>query len=189
MQHIPSESDDIKAWKLRASSMALDERWFPVRKDTVELPSGKVIDDYLVWESPTIATVVPYTKDGLFVICEQYRHAVGKNMFQFPAGGVNKDETPEAAAVRELEEETGYKCGKLTSLGKSAAYPTKVTGYHHLFFAEDVTPTGQKMDDENELTRIYLITPEELVGLIDDGKFEVSDSLVAGLMVLRRLGL
>jgi len=160
-----------------------------VRKDKIKLPSGKIVDDYFVWESPNIATVVPFTADGRFVICEQYRYAVGKNMYQFPAGGVNQDETPEVAARREMREETGYTSDDLTSLGKSAAYPTKMSGYHYLFLAQNAQPHGQKITDENEPTHTLLVAPRELMQLIDSGEFEVADSLAAAFLTMRKLGL
>lgn len=191
MSNTVSQKDiiEIKPWKLLSTSMALSESWFPVRKDEVELPSGKIIDDYFVWESPTIATVVPITEDGMFVVCEQYRYAVAKNMYQFPAGGLNKGEAAEAAARREMEEETGYISDDVTFLCKSAAYPTKMSGFHHLFLAKNAKCVGVKSDNENEPTRVCLKTPQELIHLIEKGEFEVADSLAAALLVLRKLGL
>lgn len=191
MTHTPPSQDniEIKPWKVLSTRMVLSERWFPVRKDEVELPSGQIVNDYFVWESPTIATMVPVTEDGKFVICEQYRHGVGKNMYQFPAGGVNMDESPEAAAKREMEEETGYTSDDVTFLARYAAYPTKMSGYHHLFLAKNSKLTGVKQEDENEPTRVSLITPQELQYLIKNGKFEVGDSLAAALLALRELGL
>ncbi len=191
MTNTPTSQDgsEIKPWKLLSTRMVLSERWFPVRKDIIELPSGTIVDDYFVWQSPDIATIVPFTSDGQFVICEQYRHAVGRIMFQFPAGGLNKDETPEAAARRELAEETGYTSDDVTFLSKSACSPTKASGYHHLFFAKNAQLTRRKQDDENEPIRVYLKTPAELIHLINTGEFEVADSLCAALLVLRKLGL
>ncbi len=188
MSENPTSNEQIKKWKKISSSLALPEPWFRVRKDEVELASGKVIDDYFVWESPTIATMVPVTSDGKFVLCEQYRYAVDKIMYQFPAGGVGKNESPEEAARRELEEETGYVASDVEFLGDSAAYPTKLSGWHHLYLAKDVQPTGIKQDDENEPSRVILKTPEELWAMINGNEFQVADSLVAALLALKRLG-
>jgi ADP-ribose pyrophosphatase len=181
--------DQIKAWKQLSSKYALPEPWFRVRKDEIQLASGNVIDDYFVWESPTIATIVPITEDGKFVLCEQYRYAVDKIMYQFPAGGVEKNESVEDGARRELEEETGYVADTLEFLGDSAAYPTKMSGWHHLYLARNVRPDGVRQDSENEPTRVVLKTPEELWELILTNQFQVADSLVAGLLVMKKLGL
>jgi ADP-ribose pyrophosphatase len=178
----------IKKWRKISSSFALSESWFRVRKDSVQLASGKIIDDYFVWESPSIATTVPFTSDGKFVLCEQYRYAVDKIMYQFPAGGVEKNESPEEAAMRELEEETGYTASEVEFLGDSAAYPTKLSGWHHLYLAKDVQPTGRKHEDENEPTRVVHKSPEELWTMINNNEFQVADSLIAALIALTRLG-
>jgi hypothetical protein len=108
----------IRTWDTLASSVALAEPWFTVRRDTVRLPSGTVLDDFFVWESPHIVTVVPYTADGRFVLIRQYRHAIGLIDYQFPAGGADPGEPPEGAALREMEEETGFTGGELVHLYK-----------------------------------------------------------------------
>ena len=185
------ENDDmvIKPWKRISLEVALDEKWFPVTKHTVELPSGTVLNDYFVWSSPDIAVVVPITSDGKFVVCQQYRFAVDKIMYQFPAGAINKNEEPEAAAWREMEEESGYTGGEMTYLGKVTPFGPKMTGWHHMFLAQNVVMGGQKDDDENEPTKIYLMTATELQQLIEDGEFESGDCLTAALLVFRKLGL
>ena len=162
MTNDSSQSDQIKKWQQISSSYALPEPWFKVRKDEVRLPSGTVVNDYFVWESPDIATVVPVTEDGKFVVIEQYRYGVDKIMYQFPAGGVEKGETHEDAARRELEEETGYIAGPIEFLGDSSGYPTKMSGWHHLFLARNVKLEGVPQDDENEPTRVILMTSDEL---------------------------
>src|SRR5688572_20697442 len=150
-------NDEIKPWKILSSKMALDVKWFPVRQDTVELPSGKVIDDYYLYESPEIAVVVPVTTDGKFVICQQYRHAVGQIMYQFPSGTVPKGETPLRSAERELLEETGYIAPHFEPLIKVAAYATKLTGWQNIFLAEGATQKQVPPYDPEEATRIVLV--------------------------------
>ena len=176
-------------WKLLSSIKALNERWFMVRQDTVELPSGKVVDDYYIWESPDIATIVPITADGKFVMCEQYRHAINTVLLQFPAGGVGNNETPQQAALREMEEETGYKGGKVTKLATVSVYPTKLTGLNYLFMATNVQPEGVKHDDEMEETRVVLKSSEELWALIHGDEVQIADSTAAALLALKKLGL
>lgn len=142
--------NSVRPWETIASSRALEEKWFPVRKDVVRLPSGKIVDDYFVWESPRIVTVIPVTPEGKFVLVRQYRHAIGKLLHQFPAGAVDKGEELVAAAKRELEEETGYVCRELVHLATLAPYATKMTGTEDVYIGLDATPSGKQHYDEQE---------------------------------------
>lgn len=182
-------NDEIKPWKTLSSSVALNEKWFPVRKDVVQLPSGKIVDDYFVWESPHIAKVVPVTPDGQFVLVRQYRHALGKITHQFPAGAVDEGESLGSAARRELEEETGYISDKLIHLGAGAPYATKITGTVDIFLASDATPTGKKHYDEQEESEVVFKTPDELLALLDRDELQQMDLFAATFLALRHLKL
>lgn len=183
-----STSDDtVQPWKIVSSSKALDEKWFPVRKDVVQLPSGKIVDDYFVWESPHIAMVVPITPDGEFVLVQQYRHAVGKILHQFPAGAVDEGESLEAAARRELEEETGYTASQLVHLGTGAPYSTKLTGVMEVFLALDATPNGRKHYDVQEESNVVIVTKDELLDLLGSGQLQQTDFFAATFLALRYL--
>ena len=178
----PTHLDDdqpVQPWELLSSELALDEKWFPVRKDRVRLPSGKIIDDYFVWESPTIVVVVPVTDDGKFIMVEQYRHAIKKNEIQFPAGGVDPGESNEQAALRELEEETGYRAKEVIHLGTVSVYPTKVSGPFEIYLALGVTPDGQRHYDEQEETRVIPMTRTELVDHLDSTDSRPQSTLAA----------
>lgn len=179
----------VSKWKTLASEMALDEKWFPVRKDRIELPQGKVIDDYFVWESPRIAMVVPVTPEGKFVLVRQYRHALGEIFCQFPAGALDKGELAEAAAIRELQEETGYRCQKLVFLGSLSPYATKMTGVVDVYLAQNATFDHPPEYDEQEESETILLTPEELVALPDTQEVFASDLLACIFLAFRHLDL
>jgi len=76
---------------------------------TVEAPTnGKVIDDFYTLWQPDWVLILARTAAGKWVMTEQYRHGTGKIALEFPAGIIDKGETPEQAAIRELQEECGY---------------------------------------------------------------------------------
>ena len=79
-----------------------------VAKETCELPNGKVIDDFYTLWQPDWVLILARTTEGKWVMTEQYRHGTGKIALEFPAGIIDKGETPEKAAIRELQEECGY---------------------------------------------------------------------------------
>ncbi|MGH3735769.1 MAG: NUDIX hydrolase [Micromonosporaceae bacterium] len=178
---------DGHTWTVSGSRQRIDDPWCMLRQDDVVLPSGARIDGYYVWDSPHIATVIPVTPDGRWVLCRQYRHAVGRVMLQFPAGMISDGERPEAAALRELEEETGYTARKLEHLADLAMYPTKLSGWHHIYLARDVVRTGSKADDPHEPIETVIVTEPELHKLIDTGELQVGDSMAGVLLAFRAL--
>lgn len=177
----------IQPWKVLASSIAFNERWLRVRKDTVELPSGKIVNDYFMWEAPHIVMVVPITTAGMFVMVEQYRHAIGKVLLQFPAGAADGREPTETAARRELREETGYSAHELIYLGSSAPYSTKITDTMDIYLAPNATDTHMPHHDEQEETNVHLLTAEEVLALIEPGQSQPADLFAAAFLALRYL--
>lgn len=189
-----SEENDTQCypvglWKTLRSEKALDEKWFPVRKDTVQLPSGKILDDYFVWDGPVIAMVVPVTPEGNIVLCRQYRHGLGKIIYQLPAGAVDKNETPSQAAIRELEEETGYQSDDVRFLLSGSPYCTKTTATTEMFIAQNARPTGKRHNDELEPTEVSVHTPTEVRQLIAEDQFTDLSSTAAVLYAFEQLGL
>jgi 8-oxo-dGTP pyrophosphatase MutT (NUDIX family) len=98
----------MKPWKLLDSENIVDAPWLKVAKEKCELPNGKVIDDFYTLWQPDWVMILPRTKDGKWVMTKQYRHGIQKIALEFPAGIIDKGETPEDAAIRELQEECGY---------------------------------------------------------------------------------
>ena len=98
----------MKPWKLLDSEFLVNAPWLKVAKEKCELPNGKVIDDFYTLWQPDWVLILARTKEGKWVMTEQYRHGTGKIALEFPAGIIDKGETPEEAAIRELQEECGY---------------------------------------------------------------------------------
>lgn len=179
-----AQSDD--PWRVLDSDMALDVPWMRIRRDRLVMQPATPAVDYYVWEGPDIATIVPRTPTGDFVLCRQYRHALRRSLLQFPAGQVDPGESPADAARRELMEETGYAAGTLVPLGTLAAYPTKYTGLHHLFLAPDVHQQAEPQPDPSEVITIELFSREQLQQSLGTPDFMVADSVAAALLALNR---
>lgn len=96
-------------WKLLKTEYLVDAPWLKVAKETCELPNGKVIDDFYTLWQPDWVLILARTAEGKWVMTEQYRHGTGKIALEFPAGIIDKGEAPEQAALRELQEECGYR--------------------------------------------------------------------------------
>lgn len=175
-------------WETVSSTLRIDSPHFRVRQDDIRLPSGRYVDGYYVWESPSIATVVPRTESGEFVLVRQWRHAVGRTMLQFPAGAIDDGESPEQAAHRELFEETGYTAPSMTHLGETVAFPTKATGWHHLFLADHAQFQSPPPEDPMEQSATVVVTQDELQRMLLHTEIQVAGSVTAGLLALQHIG-
>lgn len=179
----------LKNWKLLNSKMAFDHRWFKVRQDTVELPNGRILDDYLVSLGGTIVLIVPVTRDGKWLLVKQYKHAAGQVMLEFPAGYVDKQEDVTRAAKRELLEETGYESKEYSLLATLTNNPTKEAGEIHIYLARGAERVAEPKLDDTEEIEIEFATPQKVDDLIARGDIWVSASIAAAHLAFRRLGI
>lgn len=94
---------------------------FSVDRERVRLPHGPTVTLDLV-RHPRSVVILPVPEAGHVILVRQYRHAVGRWLWEAPAGSVDEGETPEAAAKRECHEEVGQVPDTVVRLG--ALYPT-----------------------------------------------------------------
>ncbi|MDE6485368.1 MAG: NUDIX hydrolase [Duncaniella sp.] len=169
---------EIKKWKILSSEYLITRPWLTARRDTVEYPDGRVNDEYYVLEYPTWINVIARRKDGMFVMVEQYRHGLGEVLVELCAGVAEKGEAPEAAARRELLEETGYGNGRWSLLTVLSANPGSQNNLSYSFLAEDVELIcdEQHLDDTEDLN-VKLLSWEQLSGMLAEDK--VRQSLMA----------
>ncbi|YAF94517.1 MAG: NUDIX hydrolase [Nodularia sp. CChRGM 3473] len=172
--------DNIKKWHILKSKMVLNHRWCQVRQDKIELPNGQIIDDFFVVIRPEIALILPITNNQEIVFVRQYRHGVGEILLELPAGSFDAaKEDAETAAVRELQEETGYVAQKVTKLATLYDNPVKDTNQIHLFLAENVRNSGVRKLDITEDIEIVLIPVESVFEQITQGEIAVTGSIAA----------
>ncbi|MDP2873906.1 MAG: NUDIX hydrolase [bacterium] len=179
----------MQKWKTLESGMALDNRWFKVRRDKVELPNGKILDDYFVWESGNVAMVVPITQDNKLVFVRQYKHGVAEVMIEYPAGYVDKMEDPAQGAKRELAEETGYVAQEVIPLAKVVHNPTKETGCLFIYLAKVSNKQSQKNLDVSEEIEVLELPIRDVLEMIADGRIWVAGTIAGTYLALAKLGL
>lgn len=177
---------DLKKWTTLKSKMVLDHPWCRVRQDEIELPNGKIIDDYFVTIKPDIAMVLPITSNREIIFVRQYRHAVGEFFLELPAGNFDSTkETAEAAAIRELTEETGYIPEELIKIGTLYDKPSKDTNQIHLFLAENVSKVGEQQLDITEEIEVIFIPVESVLDKIIQGEISVAGTVAALFLGLK----
>ena len=157
------------AWRVTASSYVIDTPYLRLRKDTIALPDGTVIDDYYVRESRGFVIVFAVTTENDVVLVRQYKHGIGKVVLELPAGAIDQNETPLQTAIRELAEETGYEAASMESLGNYITEPTNSDARVYLFLALNARPTGEQQLDITETIDVELANFDELRELVRTG--------------------
>ncbi len=164
---------DMK-WKTLKSEYIIKRPWLTARRDTVELPTGVVNDEYYVLEYPTWVNVIAVTNGGEYVFIRQYRHGLGETCMEIVAGVCEEGEQPEAAARRELMEETGYAGGTWRELMTVSANTSTMTNLTHCFLATGVERAGGQHLDRTEDIEVHLLTEEEAFALLSGDKIRQS---------------
>ncbi|MDB9304972.1 MULTISPECIES: NUDIX hydrolase [Cyanophyceae] len=170
----------LKKWHILTSEMVINHRWCQVRQDEIQLPNGKIIDDFFVVIRPEIALILPITNNQEIVFVRQYRHGVGEILLELPAGSFDATkENAETAAIREFQEETGYVAQKLTKIATLYDNPVKDTNKIHLFLAENVIKIGEQKLDVTEDIEVVLIPLASVLDKIINGEVCVAGSVAA----------
>lgn len=155
-------------------------------KDTMLTPDGKVTYwDHI--EHKGAAAMVPVFDDGRIVLVRQYRNSLDEETLEIPAGGLEKGEDTRTAAIRELEEETGYKASensvsKLVSVYTAVAFCNEVID---VYVADNLVKTSQKLDEEENIN-VELYTLDEIMKMIFDGVIKDSKTVSAVLAYAER---
>ncbi len=161
-------------------------RTIHVTVDKVRLPNDREMDVEMVHHKGAVA-IVPVIDDDVLMV-RQYRYATGGWLLEIPAGKLEPGEKPEACAIRETEEETGYRPAELEPLGWIWPTPGFCNEKIWLFLGKGLTQTQQGLEDDEvlELERMPLKEAIEKAarGEIHDGK-----STCALLRAARRLGI
>ncbi len=177
-------------WKVLSSEYLFNEQWFKVRKDVCETPGGKIVDPYYVYEFPTWVGVLPVTEDGKIVMVRQYRHALEETCIEIPGGCVDAtDKDFEAAAARELMEETGYAFSSYDYLGRISPNPSTNTNLLHMFLARGGKKVSVQQLDENEEIDILLLSIDELKELVKENKIVQSMHVCCILYAFMKMGI
>ncbi len=151
-----------------------------IYRDHMALPDGRTA----VWdfvEHKGAAAAVAVTAEGKLLMVRQYRNALERYTLEIPAGALNEPGEPkEECAARELEEETGYRAGKLTwlmNVNTTVAFCNELIG---IYVAEDLTPVGQHLD-EDEFLNVEEHELDELIQMIFDGR--ITDGKTAAALL------
>ncbi len=161
--------DEALCWKTLSSKTILHHRVMDfVEKD--EQASDGLTGKYVAIRTRDWVIAVP-VHEGRFVMVRQWRHGMEGITVEFPGGVKESDETPEEGAARELLEETGYRAGRITVIGRCNPNPAIYGNTITFVLAEDLTATNELHTDEDEFVEPVELPVEEVIERFGDGEF------------------
>jgi ADP-ribose pyrophosphatase len=177
-------------WEVISTQRILDSHYLKIRSEHVKLPNGVLIPDYYIIENRGWVGILPFTEDGRFLINRQYKHGIGEEVLEFPAGMIEEGEEPLETAHRELMEETGYSIAsdEIEFLAEMVANPTGAQARIWWYLGRNARKTGVQNFDPGEDIQNFLVMPAELLALIHSGQFNIPGHIAAAYMALERLG-
>ena len=153
--------------KTSSSAIVFQGKLLDVRRDKVILPNGdNGIREWI--NHPGAVCCIPKLPNGKIALIRQYRYSVRKMMIELPAGKLDKNEAPEDCAIRELEEEIGYKANKITFLTNIHPAIGFANEKMWIYYAEDLEKTNQKLDSD-EFIEIIPTKLEDALKMVWNG--------------------
>ncbi len=175
-------------WKILDSKMVFQSKMFQARADKCLLPDGRVMEPYYVIEMPDWTNTVIITKDQKIVLVRQYRHAKGITTLELPGGILELGEEPQASAIREMREETGYVSSEIEFLFQVAPNPAINNNTAYFFMAKNAEKLADTCFDPYENIEIETYTKDELKELLAENKLQHGVQLGAIYHAMLRLG-
>ncbi len=161
-------SDKKEIYKGRVVALSVEEHTLPdgrsARFEIVRHPGG--------------ACALPLLEDGRVMLVRQFRPPVGRMVLELPAGKLDAGEPPEVCIRRELQEETGYRAGRIEKLGEMLTAVGFCDERIHIYLARDLEPVGQALEPDEYIELVPLPLNEALAmvlsGEIIDGKTQLA---------------
>ncbi len=173
----------MNAAKLLSTRIAYKGKHIQVREDRVIEPSGYEASREIVVHPGAVCIVARPTPLEVILI-RQYRHATGRELIEIPAGTLHEGEDPLECAIRELEEETGYRAAKMVERGRFWTTPGFTTEFMYLYEASELKKTRIN-PDEDEAIEVEVARRSAALQMIDDGRIQDGKSILGLLRILK----
>jgi len=145
----------------------LEENGVEIVRDVVRHPGG--------------AGALPLFDDGRVALVRQYRHPARRELLEIPAGKIESGETPEICAAREIEQEIGFRAGRMEKLAQFYSTPGFCEERLYVYLATDLTPCSRNLDHD-ELIEIVFLSFPEATKMAERGEIEDSKTIIALLL-------
>ena len=154
-----------------------------LRKDEVLLPNGKGAIREVVEHGG--GSCILAEREGKFLLVKQFRYPYKEVIWEIPAGKINDGEAPEQTAIRELEEECGYRAERVEKLFDVYPSPAYTGEIIRVFKAEGLKKTATHLD-EDEFVSAFWVEKDEIKKMIKNGEIKDGKTLIALLFALNK---
>jgi len=180
----------MSEWKIKSSEYLLKHKFMTLRKDVCETQEGAIVDPYFVLEFPSWVQVLAFDNENRVLITQQYRHGVQQVICGLPTGFAEpSDKSALDSARRELIEETGFDAERIIKTGELYPNPATQNNQVHCFAAFNIKKVKEPDNDPSERISTQFVTVNELLQMIDDGRFTHALHVAGIFVTLRRLKL
>lgn len=178
----------LKPWSIISQQIQYQKNWFSVVTQKVQLPDGRILDPYFVVNVPNWTNIIIATQKDELVMVKQYRQAAQTFTIE-PAGGlIDKNETPLQAAIREMQEETGYTSNEISLLGEVFPNPALQATKAYFYLAQNAQLTGQRNFDEFEEIEVVQLPKSVVLNMLQNNEFTNGVQVGAIYKALLKLG-
>ena len=156
--------------KIRERTVLDCGNFLRVDAHTLKLPDGRVIEQWPVITTPDYVNILARDRHGRFLFFKQTKYVAPALKLSPPGGYIEKGETPEEAAKRELMEETGYHCDQWKFLGRYVVDGNRGCGAAHLFLALDAEASASPqrgVSDDLEDQELVFLERADVEALLD----------------------
>lgn len=179
---------DSYQWKKTGSEPGPHIKLFQVRYDWMRNPRNGAEERMVILEGRDSANVVALTAANQILLIRQFRFGIGADTLELPGGLMEEGEELQAAAARELTEETGYVCSEWEYLGKIPSNPVFMDSYIHHWVARHVQYNQPPALDDGEAVELVFLPVEKVLDMLLAGEFEHPHTVTALLRYFVRTG-
>ena len=164
----------MDSWKTLSRRTILDKgKYLRVEDHTIELPDGRIIEEWPWVVTPDFANVLAVTPQGSYLVFRQTKYSVDGPSLAPIGGYIEPGEDPLVAARRELLEETGYRADEWVSLGSFPVDGNRGAGVAHYFMARNARKEAAIDADDLEEQELLLLSRDEVEAALKAGKFKL----------------
>jgi len=178
----------MKPWKTLSKEIILQfNKYLTVEKHTIELPDGRIINDWPWVVTPDYVNIVAVTPDNKFICFRQTKYAVEGISLAVVGGHIEPDELPLDAAKRELLEETGFASENWIPLGNYPVDANRGVGRAHFYLATNAQKIQDPIEEDLEEQELLFLSRSELDEAISKNEFKCLSWIAPILLALRKL--